>query len=418
MDLIVYGTSHKMAPVEIRERMSLSGEEVLELLSQFQNTEGLSECVILSTCNRTEIYAACEDNFDARVIAEKLLKFKTSDISLGEHFYLMRKLDVAGHLLKVASGLESQVIGENQIQGQVKDAYHVACGFGSTGPYLNKLFHLAFRIGKKVRTDTNLGAGAVSISSAAVELANYVYETISGKKALLIGAGETGEQVAKHLIDRGIASLTIANRTRANAERLAEVYAADVIDYEKIAENFFLKDIVISATAGTEYVLTREMVSPHREGNLSRRVVAIDIAIPRDIDPAIADYENVFVYDMDDLKTVVDKNLEERRRGIPRAEKIIESATGEYEKWMRGQRVVPTIKYLQGAFESVRVSELQKNKHCGTCEKRSQIDALTKSILNKILSAPITRLVQDTKCSEAELTYLRNIFSGKTSDEE
>ena len=414
MDLILFGTSYKVSPVEVRERISLSEQEILDFIPQIKEVSGIFECLVLSTCNRTEIYAACDDKFDASSIAALLARHKQVEPDLiHNNFYTFKSTDAAKHLFNVSSGIESQMLGENQVLGQVKDAYSIARVAKSTGPFLNKLLHMAFRVGKDVRTKTNLGVGAVSISSAAVELASYIFETLVGKTTLLIGAGETGELVAKHLLERGVESITIANRTKANAQKLAEVYHAKVIDFEKLAEHFFENDIVISATAGNDYILTDDMLKKVIRKNPSKKTVVIDIAIPRDIDPKIANYENVFVYDMDDLKTVVDKNMEERRSEIPHAEKITAGAVADYEKWLREQRVVPTIKYLQNTFEDIRQAELNRSKHCRDCHKRTEMDDITRRIINKILNAPITKLVKDTNCSEAELEYLRNIFSGK-----
>lgn len=414
MDLILFGTSYKVSPVEIRERISLSEQEILDFIPQIKEVSGIFECMALSTCNRTEIYAICEDNFDVNLIADLLTKYKEVEPDLvRNNFYTFKSTDTARHLFNVSSGIESQMLGENQVLGQVKDAYSIARIAKSTGPFLNKLLHMAFRVGKDVRTKTNLGVGAVSISSAAAQLASYIFETLVGKTTLLIGAGETGELVAKHLLERGVSSIKIANRTKANAQKLAEVYRAEVVDFERIAEHFFENDIVVSATAGNEYILTDEMLKNIVRKNPSKKTVAIDIAIPRDIDPKIANYENVFVYDIDDLKTVVDKNMEERRNEIPEAEKIILEAVADYEKWRREQRVVPTIKYLQNTFEDIRQAELSKSKHCRDCHKRTEMDDITRRIINKILNAPITKLVKDTNCSEAELEYLRNIFSKK-----
>ena len=310
------------------------------------------------------------------------------------------------------------MVGETQIQAQVKNAYSIASQAKCSGPFLNKLFHSAFSAGKKVRAETELGSGAISVSSAAVELACYIFGELSGKKAMLIGAGETAELVAKHFLDRGIEQLKIANRTHENAVRLAERYSADVVNFDDLMGEFFGSDIVVSATSGTQFLITKEMTDAYVKKNPSHRIVVIDIAVPRDIDPAIADNENIFVYDMDDLKSVVEKNINERKMEIPAAEKIVENCVGDYENWFKGMKAVPTIKFLQEKFEDIRQSEVMKNKICGGCAKRSEVDLLTKKIMKKVLWAPIKKLMKDTDCTEEELRYLREVFGGEDDNEE
>jgi glutamyl-tRNA reductase len=417
MDLILYGTSYKTAPLEVRERFSLSQSEAFEMLSQLKELKGILEATVLSTCNRTELFVVCEDGYDPISVKEFFHKSKGVGAPVDkDYFYSLKNIDVVRHLFRVSSGLESQMVGENQIKGQLKEAYRIACGLKTSGTILNKLFHMAFKVGKSVRTETNLGSGAVSISSAAVELSSHIFESLEGKSALLIGAGETGDLVAKHLFERGISKLKIANRTRERADSLSKSLGAEVVSFDSIADEFFNNDIVISATASQDYVVTAKMLEGVAAQNKSKRVMAIDIAIPRDIEPEVSKLGNIFLYDMDDLKVVVDKNLQERNSEIPYAEKIIDRAVVNYQKWYKERRVVPTIKVLQKSFEEVRVAELERNKHCGTCSKRSEVDQITKRIINKILRAPITKLVEDTDCSEAELKYLRNLFARENNE--
>lgn len=409
MQIIVFGTSFKTAPIELREQFSFSEEKILELLPKLKTLDGVLEAVILSTCNRTEIYAVCSEGFsNISGLADVLTK--PSQRCLPEYFYTLKNMDAVRHLFRVAAGLESQMVGENQVLSQVKDAYKLACQAKANGPVINRLFHKAFSAGKAVRTETNLSAGAVSISSAAVELAYHLYERLSDKSVLLIGAGETGELVVKHLLDKGIGSLKIANRTRERAEELTKRYHADVVDFSDIARKFLESDMVISATGSPDYILTEEMLKKCRNGAGSKKIMVIDIAVPRDIEPRVAERDQVFLYDMDDLNVVVEKNIESRKGEVPYAEKIVNHAVSVFEKWLKGQRVVPTIRHLQERFEEVRKAEVEKNHHCSTCEKKGEVDRITKSIINKILRAPIAKLVKDTDCSEEELKYLRDIF--------
>lgn len=412
MDLIVYGINYKTAPVEVRERFALSRDEILEILPQLGDRDGVAECAVLSTCNRTELYVACTDGFSTAEIASAFHQYRPARVGEQEKsFYRLKNLEAVRHIFRVAAGLESQMVGENQILGQVKDAYKIGCEARTNGAHLNRLFHMAFRVGKAVRSKTGLATGAVSISSAAVELAGHIFETLEDKSALIIGAGETGELVAKNLIDRDIASVRIANRSAERAQELAKSCAGRVVAFDNLAEEFCASDVVISATSSPDHVLTREMIEPFAKDNPSKKIVAIDIAIPRDIDAAIAELNNIFAYDMDDLKTVVEKNMAERKREIPRAEKIVARMVGEYETWLKGRKVVPTIKFLNDRFENIRVEELEKSKNCGTCSKRAEMDHLTKRIIKKILRTPIEKLLNDTDCTEEELEYLRELFA-------
>lgn len=412
MVLMMCGISHETASVEEREKLALSVQETLEFLPRLYVVKEISECCVVSTCNRTEVYFVCDDSFSPESAIDFLLDYrKVEDGNLRRLFYCFKSTDAARRLFEVASGLKSQVLGENQILRQVKDAYSLSIRAKTTGPYLNRLFHQAFGVGKKVRSMTNIGAGAVSISSAAVQMVSYVYDKLSDKSVLLIGAGEMGEIAARLLLERGIFSLKIANRTVENAQRMAKELNAQVANFGEIAKEFFVSDIVITATSSPECIITKKGLLPFC-GTVSKKTIAIDIAIPRNIEPAVSALANVFLYDMDDLKSIVDKNMEERRRAVPHAEKIITKASEEYKSWMNGQRVVPTIKYLQGKFEDIRASEMERMKLCEGCHKRHELDNITKRIIKKILTAPITKLMSDTNCSEEELKYLRGIFSG------
>lgn len=334
MDLILYGTSYKTAPVELREGCKFSLNEIEALLSMLVEQDGVHETLVLSTCNRTEIYAVCEKDLDKKVLRKVLSGSKDiSELISDEHFYFLRNFDVVKHLFRVTAGLESQMVGENQIKGQVKDAYHLSCKAGTNGAYLNKLLHMAFRSAKDVKTRTNLGTGSVSIAAAAAQLAFNIYEDLSGKNVLLIGAGGTGELVAKYLIERGVGSLKIANRTEESAKELAIAYGGEVVSFGSIVDEFFKNDIVISATSSSDHIITKDMIAKKAEENRSKKIMVIDIAVPRDIDPAISIYDNIYLYDIDDLETVVKKNFEQRMNEIPHAEKIIDSQVAEYTKW-------------------------------------------------------------------------------------
>lgn len=412
MDLILVSISFKTAPMEMREGFSLSHEDTGKFLLSLAAQDGVSECLAVSTCNRTEVYSVCSNGFNEDSIIKALLDYKGVVGPVDKNiFYCRRNLDAARHVFRVSAGLESQVVGENQILGQMKEAYSRACELKTTMGHLNKLFHMAFRVGKIVRSKTGLSAGATSIASAAVELASLIYETLKDKSVLLVGAGETGELVARHLLARGVGRMLIANRTRQRAEEIAVKYGEEVMDFENIAGEFFENDIVITATSSQGYVITTDALRDHVGQAGSKKVMAIDISMPRGIDPEVAGMDNVFLYNMDDLKTVVDKNLKMREKEIPKALEVIEGVVGEYKAWCDSQRAVPTIKFLKERFEGIRAAEVVSHKHCADCSKRVHVDYLTRRIINKILSTPFKKLAKDTGLSEQELNYLRGLFT-------
>jgi len=411
MSLAVVGLSHHTAPVEIRERLVFSPAQAEKALLHATATEVMAEAVILSTCNRTELYFAEPVADDAspqlrtrtaeasRVAAEAVLAERagTTPEELSRYLYHYRSRDVAEHLFRVVTSLDSMIIGEAQIQGQVKAAYELAHSLESpvTGPILSRLFQMALSVGGRVRTETSLGQGAASVPSAAVELAKKIFGSLKGRRALLLGAGEMSELALNALSAEGVEGVMVASRTTARAKELAARVGGSAVAYETLAAHLPEADIVAAATSAPHAVITRELVRrvfPHGRKN---PLLVLDIALPRDVEPEVAEVDNVFLYDIDDLTQIVDENLERRKEELPRAARIVEEATEEFWAWYTSLQVVPVIRALRGKVESYRRVELEKAlrklDHLDP-EDREAIEVLTKQILNKVLHTPTVRL--------------------------
>ncbi len=397
MHLTLVGLSHKTAPVEIREKLTFPAHRQEEALSLLTSTPAVSEAVIISTCNRTEIYAVTASDVDGpAAVIDFLADYHDLDRhELVRYLYLQEGEPVIRHLFRVVASLDSMVVGEAQILGQVKEAYEYAFEAGSCQRVFNKLFRQSFEVGKRVRNETEIGENAVSISYAAVELAKRVFESLDGRCVLVIGAGKMSELTAKHLVSNGVRKVLVANRTYERAVELAERFSGEPIPYEQLFDRMVEADIVISSTAATEYVVRKEHVAEHRRARKGRPLFFIDIAVPRDIDPAVNDLNDVYVYDIDSLNGVVETNLEERMREAERAEVIIAEEMGEFERWLESLEVVPTVAAIRAKAEQVRLAELERamKRLGGLSEKEMQtVEALTCSIVNKMLHGPTERL--------------------------
>jgi glutamyl-tRNA reductase len=380
MTLVLVGTSHRLSPVEVRERVAfdLDGAAVLAR----RMAQG-GEAVCLSTCNRTELYLV---DADAEAAEER-----ASAALLGQEVELYRMSDEAAalHLFRVAAGLDSLVPGEGEILGQVRDAYEA----GAHGPVLDRLFREALRVGKKVRTETAINESPASVSSAAAALAQQVFGDLTGCRVLLLGAGEVGELAARALAARGATITAVTSRTDANARKLAEVFDARAVPFGDLAAELGRADVVVSSTASPEPVLSRERV-PDRKG---RPLFVIDLAVPRDVDPAVAELEDCYLYDIDDLQAVVRESLSGRRREAERAEAIVEHEAERFRDWQASLQVVPAITSLRERAESIRSRELAKaeSRLEGLSEsERRTVESLTTQIVNKLLHMPIVRLKQ------------------------
>ena len=326
MPLIALGLSHRSAPVEVRERFAFPEDALPAALSSLRSSGLASEAVILSTCNRVEIYAATDLSERDAVAALKhfLLARQASEVPLGVEFYVHAETRCLEHLFKVAAGLDSMVLGETEILGQLKKAYDLALQTRHTGPRLNKAFQKAFNVAKQLRTDTNIQRGSVSVGSVAVELAERIFSSLDQRQVMVIGAGDTSEKTARALLSRGAHSILVANRSLDRAETLARELGGRAVSFEQWSEEFARIDIVISSTAAPHYVLDRAKLEPMMKLRRNRALLLIDLAVPRDIDPEVNFLENVFLYNIDDLQAIAADYLRQRREEIARCEAIIQ----------------------------------------------------------------------------------------------
>ncbi len=398
MHLTLVGLSHKTAPVEIREKLTFPERTQEDALRRLTSSDIVTEAVIISTCNRTEIYAVTAEGFDGpAAVIDFIADYHELDRhDLVRYLYISEGEAVVHHLFRVVASLDSMVVGEAQILGQVKDAYDCAFTAQGTGRVFNKLFRQSFEVGKRVRTETDIGENAVSISYVAVELAKRVFDSLAGRTVLILGAGKMSELTAKNLLGAGVSKTMVVNRTFARAEELAARFAGEAVPYEDLFVRMAEADIVISSTAATGYVITREQLAEvlHRRRD---PLFLIDIALPRDIDPACGSLADAFLYNIDDLSSVVSANLEERMREAERAEVIIAEEIGVFARWLDSMEVVPTVAAIRSKAENMRSEEFDKalRRLGGLSEKEIQtVEALTQAIVNKMLHGPTARLKQ------------------------
>ncbi|MEW6320963.1 MAG: glutamyl-tRNA reductase [Acidobacteriota bacterium] len=397
MHLLLVGASHRTAPVEMRERLDFSSRGLDAAVTALAGRAHTREAVVVSTCNRAEMYVACDAVDPARDDVERFVsEFHQLPIEdVRRHLYHAVDDGAARHLFRVASGLDSLVVGEPQILGQVKDAYGIAAGRHTAGPLLNRLFHWAFAVGKRVRSETSLAEGAVSVSFAAVALARKIFGNLAGRHVLVIGAGDMGKLTATHLKAQGIARLLITSRTLAHAEQLAAEVGGDVMPWDALATALLDSDIVITCTGSPVPILDRARVEQAVPASRVRPLFLIDIAVPRDVDPAVGDIEQVFLYNIDDLQAIVRENLERRGSEVGRAERIVEEEVQRFAQWHRARGAIPTVVALRQRFESIRRSELQRLEAKLAQlppEARGRVDEITRLIVEKLLLQPTEQL--------------------------
>ncbi len=395
MNLVSIGISHRTAAVEIRERMWLSNEETRLAVARLKE-RFFTECMLVSTCNRTELYGLeRETPVSQSDLKSFLIGFKNAaDTVRHDHFYGSSAEEAVAHLFKVASGVDSMVVGDIQILNQVKEAFMLAREMQTLGPVMNRLMQATLHVGKRTRTETLICEGAVSVSYAAVELASKIFADLSRKSALLIGAGETGELTMKHLVGKGVGHVFIANRTREKADALAAEFGGTAVPYETLVDTLGAVDIVITSVASPSYVVQPEHVHDvmHRRSN--NPLFIIDIGVPRNVNPASKKIENVFLYDIDGLSSIVDRNLERRIAELPRVDAIVNEELGEFFRWIDTLRVGPTIQQFRDTLEAIRREEVEKNINRFKPEDRDLVELLTHRIVNKILHQPTTALKQ------------------------
>ena len=398
MHITLVGIHHKTAPVEVRERLYFSPDQAEVFLRHCGTIAPVEEALLLSTCNRTELLVrgSAAKHVDEKALSglliDKLLSWKNIEGINRKFFYDYHNQDAVMHWLRVASGLESMIIGESQILGQMKDAYHIAFKIESCGQFINKIMHAAFRSGKRARTETNIGIGAVSVSLAAVERLQTDFRSLSDKRVLLIGAGETARLTAEHLSSKGVGAIDIINRTFEKAELLAQCVGGKALPWSKLSDALDKTDAILAAVSAKDYVLSKKKLASVIKKNPTRRLVCIDLGVPRCIDPAAASIEGIVVRDIDDLNQIVDRNLKERKAEIPKVEAILKEEYDGFLEWRRSLNITPTIGALVKKYEAVRRKELEDCADLFSPEQLKTIDGITKRIVKKILRHPIEHL--------------------------
>jgi glutamyl-tRNA reductase len=385
--LALIGTSHKLAPVEVRERVALDGAGAAAVAHALGEA-GL-EAVCLSTCNRTELYVVAPEGAEARRAAADALT-GLADGDLGPHLYRLTDEAAALHLFRVAAGLDSMVPGEGEILGQVRAAYES----GACGPVLDRLFRGALHAGRKARAETAIGESPASVSAAAAALAQQVFGDLDGRRILIVGAGKVGELAARNLLSRGAEVAFVANRTLDRAAELAERLGSEPLPLEDIGAELAKADVVVSSTSAPGFVLTRAQVEAGIAGRRGAPLFVIDLAVPRDVEPSVAELEGCFLYDIDDLEAVVAESLAGRRREAEQAETIVAAEAARFRDWLASLDVVPAIASLREHAEAIRTAELAKaeGRLGGLSEsERRTVESLTSQIVNKLLHAPIVR---------------------------
>ncbi|MEC0372346.1 glutamyl-tRNA reductase [Paenibacillus chibensis] len=418
MHIVVVGLNYRTAPVEVRERFTFEQNELPEALSQLMLTKSVMEGVIVATCNRTEIYVVVDRlhmcGYFIRSFMEQWFDIPREEFT--QHLYIYEDEQAISHLFRVTCGLDSMVIGETQILGQVRTAFLQSQQEKATGTWFNMLFKQAVTLGKRAHSETSIGESAVSVSYAAVELGKRIFGMFDDKKVLILGAGKMSELTVRHLYANGAEEVIVANRTLARAEELASKFKGTPCTMEQALERLHEVDILISSTGAKDYVLDRAQVSESMKKRQSRPLFIIDIAVPRDIDPTIAELNNVFLYDIDDLEGIVESNLEMRRAEAAKIEVMIQEEMDEFHQWLKTLGVRPAIRALQEKSSSIHEETLQSlfNKLPELDEhQRKVIRRLTKSIVNQMMHDPINRIKEMTagKNGNEALEYFTQIFA-------
>lgn len=417
MLILAVGVNHRTAPVEVREKLSFSEHSLGEWLRRLKSYPAIEGCVIISTCNRMEIYAATREMDEGLGAIWDFLSAKSGvDISeIKNCTYVHNLYDAIRHLFRVTSGLDSMVLGETQILGQVRQAFQAAFDHGSTNKVLNTLFQQAITVGKRVRTQTGIDKNPVSISYAAVELARQAFGSLQGRSVLVIGAGKMSELTSLHLVSNGVEGIIVSNRSYDKAAAMAQKFGGRAVKFDELFRCMDRADIVISCTSASHYVIRLNDVLDLMKRRSGARIMIIDIAVPRDIDPAVAGIEGVTLYDVDDLQNVVDQNLQERKKAAVAGEVIIEEELGQFMKWLGTQFVVPTIASLKTLGEHVKQKELRRAlNRLGEISDhdRKVVSSMANSIVNQLLHIPVTRLKEYALSPEGHLytEVLQNLF--------
>lgn len=413
MPLILVGINHRTAPVEVRERLSVSDPRLAETTGALHGVAGIDGAAVVSTCNRVEIIVSTRDEDVIESVVEWLAaRAGTVRGELEKHLYVLRHGDVVKHLFRVASGLDSMILGEPQIAGQVRKAFLTAQQLGALDTLLQQLFDNTMRVAKKVRTETGIGEHAVSVPYAAVELAKKIFGDLRGLQVLLLGAGEMGELTAEHLHEQQVKQVFVANRSFERAAELATRYEGQAVQFDQFDENLARCDIVIASTAAPHYLIEPAHVTRAIEGRRSRALFLIDLSVPRNINPAVARMAGAYLYNVDDLQQVADANFELRQQKADVAEQIVVREVDGFRKRLVAQDAVPTILELQQRLEAIRTAELEKClRHVGpiSAEQRTALEMFSTQLVNKILHYPILQLKDATEEPQERESLRRTI---------
>jgi glutamyl-tRNA reductase len=398
MNIIVVGLSHKTAPIEIRERLAVPESRQGEALSRLCSYPGIREGILLSTCNRVEVYAVVEQLESGYARVQEFLAdthLSLSSEQLTPHLYWHADDHAIGHLFRVAASLDSMIVGESQILGQLKDAFEVALAHKRSGVILNKVVKKAISVAKRVRTETKIAETAVSVSYAAVELAKKIFSNLGEKTVLLVGAGEMGKLAAKHLIANGVQRVMITTRDSHSAIDLAKRFNGVPIPFDEFRSELAAADIVLCSTGASQYLIRTEDIQKAVRQRMNRPIFLIDISVPRNIEPSVKDVDNAFLFDIDDLEMRVEQNREERQHEALRAERMVKDEVGVIGQWLKSLEVIPTIVALRNRAEEIKRSELDKTLgRLGSLspEERGVVEGLASAIVNKLLHGPLVTL--------------------------
>lgn len=417
MQLYALGLNHHTAPLTIRERVAFQPERLDDALHDLTHARTVREAAILSTCNRTEVYYATEEPQHAADWLARFHRLSLSEVS--PYLYTYPQRDAVRHVFRVASGLDSMVIGEPQILGQVKDAARRAEEAGTMGTLLHKLFQNTFAVAKEVRSTTAIGANIVSMAAAAVHLSERIFERVADQRVLFIGAGEMIELCAAHFAGAGPKQITVANRTEARAQSLASRFGADVMRLDAIADALPRYDVVVSCTASPLPIVGLGMVERAIKARRHRPIVMVDLAVPRDIEAEVGELDDVFLYTVDDLAQVVDAGMESRQQAVVEAEQIINERVDGFLHWMQARDVVPTIRALREHADGLRALELERARKLLAKGEDPQkvIDALSHGLINKLLHAPTRFLHQSDGDLQADASrMLQQLFNLNSHD--
>ena len=414
MTIFALGINHRTASLDIREKVAFAPEQMIEALQHAGEVAGVSEVAILSTCNRTEIYVA--DGSPEKVLDWLAQYHQLSRLELEDCYYVYQQEDAARHIMKVASGLDSMILGEPQILGQLKSAYAVARDAGKVSTHLNQLFQQAFSIAKQVRTETAIGQNPVSVAYAAVSLSQQIFSDLRDVHALLIGAGETIELVARHLRDKQVGGITVANRTLSRAQELAQKFGAQAILLSEIPEFLRSADMVISSTASQLPILGKGAVESALKQRKHKPMFMVDIAVPRDIEPEVATLDDVYLYTVDDLQEVILENMRSRENAASKAEEIIEAGVKAWQSQLQALDVVDTIRAFRSSVEETRDVETEKSLIAlrSGQDPEQVLRSLARNLTNKLMHTPTIRLKQAGEEGRTEKIHLVHDLFGLT----